>query len=176
MSLAQKINNACQGPYVAHSLCTNGCTQKIQAKGSKVSFSLKDAPNPHIVLDCEEYYRHKSLGGKRCDFLFIANGKTSGRAHVVVIEVKNKGRSTSQIREQLQRVTNLFVQKIVNNAKMINLAKVDFVPVFVGNPGKSRESLAKERVNFRGKKRIYLLNDKDALVKAILQATKARKK
>ena len=118
---------------------------RCRAQGCSVS--MRDAPQPHVLIDmdCEDI--EIEAGERRCDFIFVSDDGD----RVVALELKRGDLDASYVVEQL-RAGARFVERIVPRQVDVN-----FVPLAVYGGKfhrKEREELLKRTnwIRFRGKR------------------------
>ena len=128
-----------------------GCrSRKCSRDGCRLS--MADAPRPHLLVDLDCRDLEPVRDGKRCDFLFVADGDHA--AWVVPIELKSGVFRGGPVTEQLQGGANAANDWIPAGCSL------QFVPVLASGQRVRRErlkSLRRVTVTLRGQRRKPLL-------------------
>ena len=143
MSVTNAIKQSRYRDCVTHACPAAGCGSSV--KKERASFSLQDAPAPHVLVDCDTppIKQHAT----RCDYIFAADG-ADGR--IAPVEMTSGGKSVSVVVSQLQAGADL-VASIASQG-----LKFYFMPVFVGRindknqRGQSSFRKKANQVKFRG--------------------------
>ncbi|MGI9250049.1 MAG: hypothetical protein ACR2PR_02475 [Pseudohongiellaceae bacterium] len=147
MSLINKLKASKYESCVIHECSPEGCTKVFHR--DRAPLRLKGSPAPHILIDCDKSPIKQDE--KRCDYIFVADGKPNTEGYALPIEMTSGYKDASDAQAQLQAGTKT-VSKIVPQS-----AKLTFVPVFVGKLKEMKrrkwKDLRKEyRIKFRGDK------------------------
>ena len=129
------------------------------------SVSLNGTPQPHLVIDFDGPNSPVGQSQRRCDYLFIADGR-SNRSWVVPMELKNSEMKVSKVVGQLQAGARV-AQKLVSSSGAISFRPVAVVREIHKD---AREKLRKRNgeVSFRGgRERIRVLICGEPLTKAL---------
>lgn len=128
-----------------------GCRSRTCSRdGCRVS--MTDAPQSHLLVDLDCTELEPVRDGKRCDFLFVADGDHA--AWVVPIELKSGAFRGGPVTEQLQGGANAANDWIPAGCSL------RFVPILASGRRVRRErlkSLRRVTVTLRGQRRKPLL-------------------
>ena len=143
MSVTDAIKQSQYRDCVTHACPAAGCGDSV--KKDRASFSLKDAPAPHVLVDCDKppIKQHAT----RCDYIFAAD---SAGGCVAPVEMTSGRKSIRVVVEQLQAGADLVASFASQGLKLY------FVPVFVGRindrnqRGQSGFRRRTNQIKFRG--------------------------
>ena len=129
----------------------SGCEASI-SKGrekSKRSFSLKGAPAPHVLLDMDAAGLPRASSGKRCDYLFAADGQAGAGmgGYVAPIEMSSGRKDAQELTSQLQGGADVAARILPENIR------INCIPVYIGGLNaieKRRLAKPQFQVRFRG--------------------------
>jgi len=102
------------------------CSKEIEEKEG-ASFSLQNAPLPHLLVDFDRPGSPLGRGKIRCDFLFVADGAVGKPGYVVPIEMTSgRNKAASKVKKQILAGANFAEQTIPKSMK------AQCYPVLVG--------------------------------------------
>ena len=155
------VEAVCQEIKKASNACTRNPQKDLRQGGCKVS--LKDAPQPRLVISFDVPGSPPGQNQKCCDYLFVA--EVSGKpSWVVPLELKGGGRpDISETVQQLQAGARAAESLVPAGTK------VDFRPVLAcRSMAKMERRDLRRKVKFRGRSEaIQRINCGDQLVKAL---------
>lgn len=148
----------------ARALVSEEClVEKCDKNGCSVS--LKDVPQPHVVIDLDRPNSLVRQNQIRCDYLFVADKYGSG-GWVVPMEFKNSDMRVSKVVKQLQAGARA-AEKLASGRSGISFRPVAVVRGF---HSRQRKELKREsnEVSFRGcRERVHVLVCDDLLTEAL---------
>ena len=129
------------------------------------SLSLKDVPEPNVLISLEHLASPVNINQAHCDYLFVGGKDDNDGPWVAPIELTASKKGASEFQRQLQGganiADNLLPQKI----------RVRFRPIAVHDGGLHRAEvgkLRKNKVRFRGKPElIHLMRCRSPLTQAL---------
>lgn len=143
MSATGNAKTGSEMEWLVHECGRSVCCEAIISSRSKgVSFSLKDTPVPHAVIDMDKI---SWLTERKCDFMVLAVDIKRTCKWIVPVEVSGgKSKKATIIEGQLQSSAQLAGRHIDNDHRATVL------PVFVGNIREAAE-LNRKRVEYFGR-------------------------
>lgn len=91
MGLVESVRGRIDPACLASRMRKEGC-----------AVSLKDAPRERLVVDFDKPGAPVRRDGRKCDYLFIADGKQDGAGWVAPLELKRGALRTSEVVAQLR--------------------------------------------------------------------------
>ena len=98
------------------------CVRSRRLRKEGCSVSLRDAPQPRLIIDLDKPGSPLSQNQTRCDYLFVAE-VPSKRDWVVPLELKSGGLDAGKVVEQLQAGARA-AEKLVQPSRTIRLCPV----------------------------------------------------
>ena len=128
-SVRGKLDEACVG------------SRRLRKEGCSVS--LRDAPQPHLIIDLDKPGSPLSQNQTRCDYLFVAE-VPSNRDWVVPLELKSGGLDAGKVAAQLQAGARA-AEKLVQSGRTIRLRPV---LAYGGSMHRAERTAMKKKTNW----------------------------
>ncbi len=147
--IMDEVQEVCDPDWIVHGPCNcDDCTEIIPDINNNATFTLEDAPSPHLLVDQDKIGCLTVRGSSRtrCDFIFFADNAPEELDWVAPIEMSTeRGKKPNQIQKQLQAGADLVAQNIPASEYSF------LIPMYIGH-NRNPKTLSKKRIKFHGKK------------------------